>query len=192
MKTSPQLVALLLFLTAIALYVAAVGPLSTALTKARAELANDQTRLSTMQMDISMQPEIKKRIAELEAKNERHRAEWIAPMLNSYAMRAKSFLDAAATESGLANVEYNEGAFRALPVPKILLPDQRTARRSVRVKAMADYAAAASFLMRAERDLPALCLQSLTIEQARVSGASADRQEVEMVFEWPCEGEVIK
>jgi len=192
MKTNPPLIALLIFLATIAIYMTVVSPLSSALFKNRAALTEDELRLSAMQLGVTTQADVKNRIAELEATNALRRATWISPMLNSYAMRAKSFLDAMATESGLTGMEYSEGTFRALPVPKTQLPDVRTARRSVRMRAMGDYAAMASFLLRAERDLPMMCLQSMSVASPKNGPATADVQEIEMTFEWPYEGEVIK
>jgi len=192
MKTNPLLVALLLVLAAIALYVAVVSPLSDSLFKARENLAKDEANLAAMRSDVMLQPSLKTRIAELEATNRINRACRITPMLNSYPMRVKSLLDAMAVESGFTNIEYSEGTFRALPVPKTQLPEMRTARRSVRVKALADYAALVSLLLRIERDLPTVCLQSFSVSPVRTPNASADLQEVNLVLEWPCEGEVIK
>jgi len=194
MKTNPSLVALLLFLSSVALYVVVVEPLSAVLNAARAVLTKDEQTLTTMQTDVTTKSAYQARIAELEETDQANCERWITPMLSSYAMRGKAFLDAIAQESGLTGVEYTEGTFRALPVPKSQLPDKRTARRSVRLKAMADYAAAASFLLRVEKELPSVCLQSMTIAPANGGGGqgSIDQQAVTMVFEWPCEGEVIK
>jgi len=191
MKANPPLVALFIFLTTIAVYVAGISPLSSALNRARASLAADEARLSVMQTEVTMKQGLQDRIRELEKANRANRDALLVPMLNSHAMRGKSFLDAIAVESGLVGMEYTEGTFRALPVPKVQLPERRTARRSVRVHARGDYAAAASFLMRVERDLPTVCLQSLSIAPIQ-QNATPDMQEINMAFEWPCEGEVIK
>jgi len=191
MKSNPPLVALLLFLAALALYLGGVKPLSGVLGEMRAELMRNERKLTAIQMDVMTLGDLQKRIVELEGETSANRTALMTPMLNSYAMRGKSFLDTLATESGLVGTEYSEGALRALPVPNSQVPTRRTARRAVQLKARADYAAAASFLMRVERDLPTVCLQSLSIVPAGQNG-TADRQDVTMIFEWPCEGEVIR
>ena len=53
----------------------------------------------------------------------------LTPLLESWAMRAKSKLDVFAAEAGLLNVDYSELPVRALPVPKPL-PKQRWCWRS--------------------------------------------------------------
>jgi len=190
MKTNSSTVALLLIAVSVAVYIGVVTPLSASLLKVRKALSDAEVRLNGVELAISQRTDVEKRVAEVEKANEARRSTWLSPMLNSYGMRVKSLLDAAATESGLVNVEYAEGEFRALPMPKEHSPDRRTARRSVHVRASADYAAAVSFLLRAEKEQPLMALQALSITAPKVGGP--ERQDVEMVLEWPCEGMVIK
>jgi len=58
------------------------------------------------------------------------------------------------------------------------------------VKARGDYAAIASFVLRAERDLPMMTVQSVSITPGK--NDDQDLQCAELILEWPCEGEVIK
>jgi len=191
MKSNPIALAIAMLVLSIALYVGVICPLSSSLLKTQAKLSNEQVRCASIELSLAQQPDVSRRIVDMEKTNAVFRTAWIAPMLNSYAMRAKSLLDTMATEAGMSNVEYEEGAFRALPVPKERVPERRTARRSVRIRAWADYAAIVSFLMRAEKELPMMTLQSLSIKPQPMTG-SPDKQEAEFVLEWPSEGEVIK
>jgi len=190
MKYDPAVISIGLFVGAIALYSAAVTPMSKALTKMRAQLVNASSRLDTIEMDIRLRKDTEKRVAELERQMNAARGEWISPMLDSYPMRAKAFLDTMAREAGLVSVEYSEGSFRALPVPNNRLPETRTGRHTVRLRAHGDYAAVASFILRAEAELPYMTVQALKIQQTQ--SGSPDRQELDLLLEWPCEGKVIK
>jgi len=190
MKSSSATLAAVMFLGAIALYAVVISPLSASLGKSRGMLTDELLRRSKMELTISQKNDYAIRNEKLARENAAQRTNWMAPMLNSYSMRAKSFLDDLARESGLVGVEYGEGGIRALPIPKTGLPKQRTGRRSVRIQANGDYAAIASFILRAEREQPLMTLQSLAITQDPRS--TADRQHMELVVEWPCEGEEIK
>lgn len=190
MKMNSTILALLLFVGAILLYSVAVSPLSASLSRTQGALSTDVARLNAMELDIRTQDDLTVRVKELEATNKLHRASWIAPMLNSYAMRVKSLVDAMAFECGLTGVEYTEGTLRALPVPSAQVPTRRTARRSVHMKAFADYAAIASFILRAERDLPLMTVQAFTIVPRQDN--DKERQSVDLILEWPCEGEVVE
>jgi len=188
MKSNSSVIALALLVLSVVLYVGGLKPMSSALLKTRSELTDEEIRLSSVELTNNQREDVKARAAALEKDNERRRATLLSPLLNSYAMRVKSLVDAMAAESGLVNVEYEEGALIALPVPKERLPNNRTARRSVRIKALADYAAAVSFIMRIEKELPLLTVQSVTIQPSK----GPDRQEVAVVLEWPVKGEVIR
>jgi len=191
MKSNPSAIALALLVLAVVLYMGVINPMSASLLKSRSQLTDEEIRLTNVEMSNNQREDFKSRVAAFEKENEKRRATWLSPLLNSYAMRVKSLVDSAATESGLTNVEYEEGPLLALPVPKERLPEERTARRAVRIRALADYAAAVSFVMRAEKEFPLLTLQSLSVQPPK-SAPTPDRQEVEIVFEWPGKGEVIR
>lgn len=189
MKSNPYSICLLILAGAVVLYMFVVRSVSSSLTKTRSTLSETQIRLDTIEMNISQKSNMCERIGVLDGENKVLRAVWLTPLLNSYAMRAKALVDVIAAEAGLLNVEYVEGEQRALPAPKGPMPANRTARRSVTLHAMADYAAIASFLLRLEKELPQVTLQSLNIQQ---KPGITDRQDVEIVLEWPGKGEVIK
>jgi len=190
MKSNSSAISLALLGLAAVVYLGVINPMSASLLKTRAQLTDEESRLAMIDMGNNQREDVKGRIAELAKTNEAMRATLIAPLLNSYAMSVKALVDTMATEAGLVNVEYNEGSLLALPVPKERTPENRTARRSVRIKAQADYAAAVSFLLRAEKELPLMTVQSFTVTVPKGSGP--DRQDVEIVLEWPGKGEVIK
>jgi len=190
MKQNPLTIPILIVAISVALYMGALSPLSNSLLKARNQLTDSQGRLDTIEMNIRQKESMRERLAVLEAGNATRRTVWLTPLLNSYAMRAKAQLEVLAAEAGLANVEYLEGKMRALPLPKGPIPKRRTARRSVTVRAAADYAAAASFVMRVEKELPQVTLQSFTIKAPK--NGMVEKQDFEICLEWPGEGEVIK
>jgi len=190
MKTNPSTIAIILLLFAAAAYLGGVAPMSKSLLKLRGQQTELESRLAEIEMGAGQHATLRERIAQLERQNGANRDTLITPVLNSYAMRVKSLVDTMATEAGMTDIEYAEENLLALPVPKGPLPTNRTARRAVRIKAMADYAAAISFLLRAERELPLMTLQSLSIRQPKVP--RTQQQEVEIVLEWPGKGEVIK
>jgi len=190
MKSNSSAISLALLGLAVVVYLGVINPMSASLFKTRTQLTDEESRLATIDMGNSQREDVKGRIAELTKTNEALRATLIAPLLNSYAMSVKSLVDTMATEAGLVNVEYNEGTLLALPVPKERIPENRTARRSVRIKAQADYAAAVSFLLRAEKELPLMTVQSFTVKTPQ--SASHNVQDVEIVLEWPGKGEVIR
>jgi len=190
MKTTPTGLAMSFIGGAVALYMVAIGPLRSSLSEKTREL-NDQTSLlRSMQNDIDQQKYLESCIREQKEHSKRRQKTLLVPMLNSYAMRAKSLLETIAAESGIDNVTYDEGIQWVLPVPPEMLPKSRTARRSVQVRATGDYAAIASFILRAERKLPLMTVQSLTIRKS--DAGDPENQTLELTVEWPCEGEVVK
>ena len=111
----------------------------------------------------------------------------LEPLLGNYAMRARSILDPMAADAGLSNRDYSESATMALPLPRPT-PKQLHLRRPIRVTARGSYMGAISFLMRVEKELPLVALQSMNI----TADPKPDRQKIEMVFEWPAKGATTK
>ena len=72
---------------------------------------------------------------------------------------------------------------RALPVPRPV-PNQLHARRPIRVTAQGSYMGAISFLLRVEKEHPLVTLQSFALSTTQ----DPERQQIEMVFEWPAKG----
>ena len=111
--------------------------------------------------------------------------------LASYAESAKQILDPMALGAGLTDVYYTEegGRPRALPVPKGMLPRQLHARQAIRITALGSYQSAISFLLRVEKELPLVSVQSMNIA---VRSTSKTEQSVEFVLEWPVKGKVTR
>jgi len=190
MKSNATAVALALLAVSVLLYMGVITPLSQSLLKARNKLTDAESNLAATEMNIRQSEEIKGRVQMLEKLSETNRATCLVPVLNSYAMRVKALVDTMASEAGLEDVEYIEGDLIDLPLPKEHAPAQRTARRTVRIKATADYAAAISFLLRVEKDMPVATLQSLAIHPSKA--LKTEQQDVEFIFEWPVKDEVTK
>jgi Tfp pilus assembly protein PilO len=107
----------------------------------------------------------------------------LTPLLESWAMRAKSKLDPLAADVGVKVTDYAELPVRALPLPKPV-PKQLYARRPIRVMVQGSYAEIASFVLRVEKMLPYVSLQALNIKAQR----TPEVQSAELVFEWPAKG----
>jgi len=190
MKSKSSTIALLLLGLVIVLYMSVISPMSASLLKTRSQMTDEEIRLGSIELTNNQREDFKARIAVLEKTNETNQATWIMPILNSYAMRVKALVDTMATEAGLVNVEYDEGSLLALPVPRERVPNNQTARRSVRIKAKADYAAAVSFLLRIEKEIPLLTVQCFALKLTK--DVRPDQQEFEIVLEWPAKGGVIR
>ena len=109
----------------------------------------------------------------------------LTPLLESWAMRAKSKLDVFAAEAGLKNVDYTELPVRALPVPSPL-PRQLYARRPIKASCRGSYAEIVSFLMRVEKELPYVSMQSFLLDVQQ----DPEMQRGDIVFEWLVKGAV--
>ena len=169
------------------LYLFAIQPTEEALAKAHREHDEQEGRLQIVNANLRAAPANKERLNKLEAELKPFRNEMLEPLLGSYAMRAKSILDPLATGAGLSNMDYTDMPNRALPLPRPL-PLQLYVRQPVRFTAQGSYMAAISFLLRVERDHPLVALQSMSVS----STSDPERQQIEMVFEWPAKGGLSK
>lgn len=176
-------VTLLLAAAAAGLYLFAVQPADAALSKARAEHDEQESKLQTVNANLRAAPKNKERLQSLADALRPFRDAMLTPLLGSYAMRAKAILEPLAFGAGLSHIDYSEMPTRALPVPRPL-PEQLHARRPIRVTAQGSYMSAISFLMRVEKEHPLVALQSFAISAT----TDPERQQVEMVFEWPAKG----
>ena len=107
----------------------------------------------------------------------------LVPLLESYAMRAKSLLDPLALGAGLDDVTYSDEPFRALPLPTPK-PRQLHTRVAVKLTATGSYQQAVSFILRLEKEMPLVSLQQLDI----TARSTPETQSVSMVLEWPAKG----
>ena len=108
----------------------------------------------------------------------------LEPLLESYAMRAKSLLDPLAADVGLTIGDYAEMPVRKLPLPKPQAP-QLYARKPIRMTCRGSYATIISFLLRVEAKMPLVSLEAFSLKTQK----DPDNQSATIVFEWPIKGE---
>ncbi len=175
---------------ATALFMFAVGPAESELTRQRKKLSALDDKVRLMNLNLAGGVNAKKKLAELDTQLARYRAAELTPLLDSYAMRARSILNPLALGAGLTETDYNEEKpFLALPLPKGILPKRLHARATIRMTAVGSYQSAVSFLLRLEKEHPLVSLQSLTITQ---SNDSVTEQNLTFIFEWPTKGAVTR
>jgi len=182
---NPMFLSAMILAGAAVIYLFAVQPAQMSNSKARRELAalTDQRRV--MERDLKDSARVKGMLAEIDIKQKPYLDALLTPLLESWAMRAKSLLDPIAADVGLTIVDYSEQPVRALPLP-VPPPRQLFARHPIRVIARGSYAEIASFLLRVEKLLPHVALQALQIKAQK----DPEAQSAEFVFEWPAKGEL--
>ena len=168
---------------AVVLYLFAVQPCQDSIAKAKRELDSLEGQLRVTTRDLKDSPRVKNMLAEIETARQPFLDALLTPLLESWAMRAKSKLDPLAADVGLKVADYAEMPVRALPLPNPA-PKQLYARRPIRVTAHGSYAEIASFILRVEKMLPYVSLQALNLKTQR----TPEEQSAEIVFEWPVKG----
>ena len=103
---------------AVVLYMFCVEPSQSTLQKARKDLADLQDKQAQMARDLKGAGHVKERLAAIRANGKAYMDGLLEPMLESYAMRAKSLLDPLAEDVGLSVSDYAELPVRRLPLPK--------------------------------------------------------------------------
>ena len=176
-------VTMVLGAAAAGIYMFAVQPAEEALAKARRENDEHSSRLQMVNANLRGMKENKERLEKLDAALKPFRDEMLEPLLGSCAMRAKSILEPLALGAGLSGMDYADMPPRALPVPRPT-PLRLHVRQPVRFTAQGSYMAAISFLMRLEKEHPLVALQAMSVSAT----ADPERQNVEMVLEWPAKG----
>ena len=166
------------------IYLFCVQPCDSQLAQARRNLADLQERQSRMNGDLRSADTVKKDLDDLEAALKPFRDAMLVPLLESYSMRAKSLLDPLAIGAGLEDVQYSDEPFRALPLPKPIMPRQLHTRAVVKVSAQGSYQEAVSFLLRLEKEFPLVSLQRFDVS----AQSTPERQSVTFVLEWPAKG----
>jgi hypothetical protein len=136
-----------------------------------------------MNTDLRNAGTVKKDLEELNAALKLYQDAMLVPLLESYAMRAKTLLDPLILGAGLQDVQYNNDTFRALPLPNPM-PRQLHTRAAIKVTATGSYQQAISFLLRLEKEFPLVSLRQLGI----VSQSSPEHQALTFVLEWPAKG----
>ena len=182
---NPMFLSALILAGAAVIYLFAVQPAQMSNDKAKRELGGLTDQLRIMERDLKDSARVKGMLAEIDEKQQPYLDALLTPLLESWAMRAKSLLDPIAADVGLTIVDYAEQPVRALPLPT-LPPHQLFARHPIRVVCRGSYAEIASFLLRVEKLLPHVALQSLQIKAQK----DPEAQSAEIVLEWPAKGEL--
>lgn len=165
------------------IYLFCVKPCSDELDSARRNLAELQDKQYRTDVELKRSGTVTKDLTELEAELKPFRDAMLVPLLESYAMRAKSLLDPLALGAGLDDVTYSDEPFRALPLPTPM-PRQLHTRVAVKLTATGSYQQAVSFILRLEKEMPLVSLQQLDI----TARSTPETQSVSMVLEWPAKG----
>lgn len=188
MKQRNPMIFLPLFGTAaLVVYFALVQPCSDQLGKDRKALESLRSEVAKRKIAIQSRSVVEDRMKQTEAELRQFSELQLEPLLESYAMRAKSIVGAFATEAGLVDAEFSDRPVRALPVlPGRPVPAALHARRPVMVSCYGDYAAIVSFILRVERDLPHVTLGGLRIQPG--GGQDPTLQRAEIILEWPAKG----
>ena len=181
---NPFFLSALILAGAAVIYLFAVQPAQMSIAKAKRELSGLVEQRRIMERDLKDSARVKGMLAEIDAVQKPYLDALLTPLLESWAMRAKSLLDPIAADVGLTIVDYAEQPVRALPLPK-QTPIQLFARRPIRVVCRGSYAEIASFLLRVEKLLPYVSLQALQIKAQK----DPEAQAAEIVLEWPAKGE---
>ena len=181
---NPVFLSALILAAAAVIYLFAVQPAQMSIDKAKRELNGLREQRRIMERDLKDSSRVKEALAEIDAKQKPYLDALLTPLLESWAMRAKSLLDPIAADVGLNIVDFAEQRVRALPVPK-QPPVQLFARHPIRVVCKGSYAEIASFVLRVEKLLPHVALQALQIKAQK----DPEAQSAEIVLEWPAKGE---
>ena len=182
---NPFFLSALILAVAVVIYLFAVQPALMSIDKAKRDLDGLTDQLNVMERDLKDSARVKGMLAEIDEKQKPYLNALLTPLLESWAMRAKSLLDPIASDVGLTIVDYAEQPVRALPLPTPP-PRQLFARHPIRVIAKGSYAEIASFLLRVEKLLPHVALQALQIKAQK----DPEAQSAEIVLEWPAKGEL--
>ena len=169
---------------AVVLYMFCVEPCQTSLQKARTDLTALQDKRTQMVRDLKGASQTKDRLDAVKSERQGYLDGLLEPLLESYAMRAKSLLDPLAEDVGLSVCNYAELPDRRLPLPKPQSP-QLYARKPIRLTCTGSYARIVSFIMRVEEELPLVSLEAFSLRPQK----DPDNQSATIVFEWPIKGE---
>ena len=139
-----------------------------------------------MALDLKGADQLKSRLDAIKVDRQKYLNGLLEPLLESYAMRAKSLLDPLAADVGLTIGDYAEMPVRKLPLPKPQAP-QLYARKPIRMTCTGSYATIISFLLRVEAKMPLVSLEAFSLKTQK----DPDNQSATIVFEWPIKGEKV-
>ena len=177
------IITIVLFAIAVVIYLFCLQPCESELERTKRSLSELQDKQSRMNADLRNAGTVKKDLEDLNAALKVYQDAMLVPLLESYAMRAKTLLDPLILGAGLQDVQYNNDTFRALPLPNPM-PRQLHTRAAIKVTATGSYQQAISFLLRLEKEFPLVSLRQLGI----VSQSSPEHQALTFVLEWPAKG----
>ena len=169
---------------AVVLYMFCVEPCQSSLEKAKKEHEDLKGQQASVTRDLKGADQLKSRLDAIKADRQKYLNGLLEPLLESYAMRAKSLLDPLAADVGLTIGDYAEMPVRKLPLPKPQAP-QLYARKPIRLTCTGSYATIISFLLRVEEKLPLVSLEAFSLKTQK----DPDKQSATIVFEWPIKGE---
>ena len=182
---------LVLVVVTVVLYMFAVVPEEDALKKARTAFTDEEGNKARIDSILKNATAEKTSLDNAIRRLKGYRAALLERRLGNYATHAREILDPLALGAGLIEIDYPESSIRKLPLPERAtpnLPAQLHARVAVRMTAHGSYQSAVSFLLRVEKELPLVALQSLRVATDR---SDPRRQTITFVFEWPTLGDAL-
>ena len=171
---------------AAAIYFFALEPTEEKLYKVRTSLAAQTQKHQSMMASIGRSDQVKKRLGDAQSRIAEYDKALIKPLLESTAMRAKSFVDALAVGCELVGMEYEALSPLDLPVLKAV-PQKKYTRCPIRIKCVGSYQSAVSFVRCVEKQFPLVALESMSV----TSRSEASAQQIEIVLEWPMAKEEV-
>lgn len=187
---NPLVLVPVFLVAALVAYLMLVEPCGAQVQKDRAALQGLRSEVSKRQVAIQTEPTYESRLGAVKQEIASFEPLYLEPLLESYAMRAKSLVGDFAEAAGLKNVEFAERSVLPLPVlPGSPVPSSLHARRSILVTCNGDYAAIVSFILRVEHEFKHVALGGVRVLPM---GGAERLLRAEIVLEWPTKGEVRK
>ena len=176
------LVTLIFGAVAAGLYFGVIEQTEMKLVQVRKDVELNTQRSRTVAANLSRSEDVKKKVKDAEERLEKYRAAMIKPLLESTAMRAKSYVDTLAVGCGLIGMDYEP--LEPIPLPTVKsIPKQRYVRCPIRVTCMGSYQKAVSFVRCLEKEFPLVAVGGLVITARQ----EANNQQIEIILEWPME-----
>ena len=162
------------------LYFFAIESTEATLARTRRTLQDQTLKHRTITANLSQADTITKTLAEGIVRLAAYEKDMIEPLLESTAMRAKSFVDPIATGCGLVGMEYEQETPIALPVFGYASREQYV-RCPIKMTCRGSYQATVSFVKCVEKRFPLVALEALAVS----AGNDPDLQQVSIILEWP-------
>lgn len=179
------LVTLIFGAVAAGLYFGVIEQTEMKLVQVRKDVELNTQRSRTVAANLSRSEDVKKKVKDAEERLEKYRAAMIKPLLESTAMRAKSYVEPLAVGCGLTGMVYESLEPIKLPVVRVV-PQRKYVRCPIRMTCVGSYQKAVSFVRCLEKEFPLVAVAAITI----TSRNEANAQQVAIVLEWPMEADV--